>query len=61
MRGVANDGKRARLVAHRAGERRRRCGRNSAGEVLRGWGGWEGDGGFARRVLGVRTEEGKGD
>jgi hypothetical protein len=31
------------------------------GAVLRGLGGREGDGGFARGVLGVRTEEGKGD
>jgi hypothetical protein len=31
------------------------------GAALRGWGGREGDGGVFHGVLGVRTEEGKGD
>jgi hypothetical protein len=31
------------------------------GVALQGWCRWEGDAGFARGVLGVRTELGKGD
>jgi hypothetical protein len=59
--GVEIDGETAQSVAHRAGEQRRHCGWNLARVALRGWGGREGDGGFARGVLRVRTEEGKGD
>jgi hypothetical protein len=49
------------LALHHEGRERGEVGSRKTKNELRGWGGREGDGGFARGVIGVRTEEGKGD